>query len=41
MPQLEATDADDLLEQYVAGLQSQLGAKVNQAVLRAAVGLEQ
>jgi peptidyl-prolyl cis-trans isomerase D len=39
-PQLEATTADDLLEQYVGGLQSQLGAKVNQAALRAAVGAE-
>ncbi len=41
MPQLEATDADDLLEQFVSGLQSQLGAKVNQTVLRGAVGSEQ
>jgi peptidyl-prolyl cis-trans isomerase D len=39
-PQLEASDADDLLEQYVGGLQTQLGAKVNQAAMRAAIGAE-
>ncbi|MGO9431222.1 SurA N-terminal domain-containing protein [Rhodoblastus sp.] len=41
LPQLEATDADDLLEQFVAGLQNQLGTKVNPSALRAANGSEQ
>ncbi|WP_294541657.1 peptidylprolyl isomerase [uncultured Rhodoblastus sp.] len=40
-PQLEASNADDLLEQFVGGLQMQLGAKVNQAALRAAIGAQQ
>ena len=40
-PQLESSGADDILEQYLNGLQNQLGAKINQAVLRAAVGSEQ
>jgi peptidyl-prolyl cis-trans isomerase D len=39
-PQLEATEADDLLEQYVGGLETQLGAKVNQSALRGALGAE-
>jgi len=41
LPQLEAAMADDLLVQYVGGLEAQLGVKINQAALRAALGSEQ
>jgi peptidyl-prolyl cis-trans isomerase D len=41
LPQLESSAADDILDQYLSGLQNQLGAKVNQTVLRAAVGSDQ
>jgi len=41
LPQLESAMADDLLTQYVGGLESQLGVKINQAALRAALGSEQ
>ena len=41
LPRLDAALAEDLFTQYVSGLQTQLGAKVNQTVLRSAVGSEQ
>ena len=41
LPQLEATAADDLIAQYITGLQNQLGVRINQAALRAALGSEQ
>ncbi|MBB4196461.1 hypothetical protein CCR94_19950 [Rhodoblastus sphagnicola] len=41
LPQLEAAMADDLLVQYVGGLESQLGVKINQTALRAALGSDQ
>jgi peptidyl-prolyl cis-trans isomerase D len=40
LPQLEAAMADDLLVQYVSGLQSQLGMRINQTALSAALGSE-
>ena len=33
--------AEDVFNQYIAGLQTQLGSKVNQTVLRSALGSEQ
>ncbi|HUO55184.1 MAG TPA: SurA N-terminal domain-containing protein [Rhodoblastus sp.] len=39
-PQLQGGLADDLFSQYVSGLQTQLGAHVNQTALRAASGQE-
>ncbi len=41
LPQLEASMADDLLVEYVAGLQNELGVRINQTALRAAQGGEQ
>jgi peptidyl-prolyl cis-trans isomerase D len=41
LPQLEAAMADDLLVQYVGGVEQQLGVKINQAALRTALGAEQ
>jgi len=41
LPRLDAALAEDVFSQYIAGLQTQLGAKVNQTVLRSALGSEQ
>jgi peptidyl-prolyl cis-trans isomerase D len=41
LPQLEAAMAEDLLTQYVGGVESQLGVKINQAALRSALGSDQ
>jgi peptidyl-prolyl cis-trans isomerase D len=41
LPRLDAALAEDVFNQYIAGLQTQLGAKVNQTVLRSALGSEQ
>jgi peptidyl-prolyl cis-trans isomerase D len=41
LPRLDAAMSDDVFSQYIAGLQTQLGAKVNQTVLRSALGSEQ
>jgi peptidyl-prolyl cis-trans isomerase D len=40
VPQLDTSLADDLFSQYVSGLQTQLGVRVNQTALRAAGGQE-
>lgn len=40
-PQLEGAMADELLVEYVGGLESQLGVKINQTSLRSALGSEQ
>ncbi|MCI4680001.1 peptidyl-prolyl cis-trans isomerase [Rhodoblastus acidophilus] len=39
-PQLDSSLADDLFSQYISGLQSQLGMRVNQTALAAIVGQE-
>jgi peptidyl-prolyl cis-trans isomerase D len=39
-PRLDAAMAEDVFSQYLAGLETQLGAKVNQTVLRSAFGSE-
>jgi len=41
LPQLESAMADELLVQYVGGLEAQLGVKINQTALRSALGSEQ
>ena len=41
LPQLEGAMADELLVQYVGGLEAQLGVKINQTALRTALGSEQ
>lgn len=41
LPQLQTAAADDLLNEYLAGLQQRLGLRINQAALRAATGSEQ
>lgn len=41
LPQLEGAMADELLVQYVGGLETQLGVKINQTSLRSALGSEQ
>jgi peptidyl-prolyl cis-trans isomerase D len=41
LPRLDAALAEDVFTEYVSGLQTQLGAKVNQTVLRSALGSEQ
>jgi len=41
LPQLEAAMADELLVQYIGGVEQQLGVKINQAALRTALGSEQ
>jgi peptidyl-prolyl cis-trans isomerase D len=41
LPQLQTAASDDLLTEYIAGLQTQLGTRINQTALRAAVGSEQ
>jgi peptidyl-prolyl cis-trans isomerase D len=41
VPQLEAAMADELLVQYVGGIEAQLGVKINQTALRSALGSEQ
>jgi peptidyl-prolyl cis-trans isomerase D len=41
LPQIEAAMADDLLVQYVGGLEAQLGLKINRTALRSALGSEQ
>lgn len=40
-PQLEAAVSDDIFAQYLAGLEEQLGTRINQTALRAALGGEQ
>ncbi len=41
LPQIQSAASDDLLTEYIAGLQAQLGTRINQAALRAAIGGEQ
>ncbi len=41
LPQLQSLASDDLLNEYLAGLQQQLGLQVNQAALSAATGSQQ
>jgi peptidyl-prolyl cis-trans isomerase D len=40
-PRLDAALSSDLFGQYIAGLETQLGAKVNETVLRSATGADQ
>jgi peptidyl-prolyl cis-trans isomerase D len=40
LPQLKSALAEDVMTQYIASLQSQLGLKVNQTALRAAIGAD-
>ena len=41
LPKLEATLADDLIGEYISGLQGELGVRINQTALRAAQGGDQ
>ena len=40
LPQLKSSLGEDVMTQYIASLQSQLGLKVNQTALRAAIGAD-
>jgi peptidyl-prolyl cis-trans isomerase D len=40
LPQLKSALGEDVMTQYIASLQSQLGLKVNQTALRAAIGAD-
>ena len=41
LPKLQSASSDDLLNEFIAGLQAQLGTHINQTALRAAIGGEQ